>query len=287
MDNRSRLVLGTVQFGLNYGINSAGRPGEKEVRKILLEARNQGLTTIDTAYAYGESEQVLGRCFPEKHTFRVVTKLPPGVTPDSCPGFIRESMQRLRINGLYGLLFHRLDDYKRNPDAFEDIFADLKQEGKLDKYGVSLNDTSELDWLIERKKGIEMIQVPYSILDRRYEPYFPHLKKEFGTEIHTRSAFLQGLYFKSVEELGPKMMPMAPYLTEVKSAAGRAGLDLPAFLLSFPFANEAVDGILTGVDNLLQFRANIVGLNTLTTDIPEIIIDKKHEYLLNPVNWKD
>ena len=56
------IILGSAQFGLNYGItNKKGKVSEQELVKILELAAESGITTIDTAPAYGSSEETLGK----------------------------------------------------------------------------------------------------------------------------------------------------------------------------------------------------------------------------------
>ena len=69
----SKLGLGTVQFGINYGINSEfGKVKSKEVMKILNYAHIKNINYLDTAPSYGDSEKVLGTS--KKSDFKVVTK---------------------------------------------------------------------------------------------------------------------------------------------------------------------------------------------------------------------
>ncbi len=66
----TRLGLGTAQFGLDYGIsNTGGQVGLEEAVRIAETASANGLKTIDTAHAYGSSEQVLGTILDPDHHF--------------------------------------------------------------------------------------------------------------------------------------------------------------------------------------------------------------------------
>ena len=72
-----QLCLGTVQFGLPYGItNQTGQVPEKEVRSILALAASSGISLLDTAQAYGNAESVLGHCWPKDAARRLISKLP-------------------------------------------------------------------------------------------------------------------------------------------------------------------------------------------------------------------
>ena len=108
-----KLALGTVQFGMNYGVaNSIGQVIETEAEAILKQASFLGIDMLDTAVSYGKSEEVLGRFAQTGQN--IVTKLP--AVPESerdvknwLIGQFEESLVRLRASKIYGLLLHRSD----------------------------------------------------------------------------------------------------------------------------------------------------------------------------------
>ena len=130
-----KLVLGTVQFGLQYGVNSAGRPSEDAVKGILTEAAKGGITTLDTSSAYGNSEEILGECISPDEDFKIVSKYPKGETPVG--EMFHGSLKRLKVNQLYGYLLHHFEVYKNNPKIWDEFVA-LKESGKIQKIGFSL-----------------------------------------------------------------------------------------------------------------------------------------------------
>lgn len=106
----SKLVLGTVQFGLQYGVNSAGRPSEDAVKGILAEAAKGGIATLDTSSAYGNSEEILGECITSNENFKIVSKYPKGETPIG--EMFNSSLKSLKVDQLYGYLLHHFEVYK-------------------------------------------------------------------------------------------------------------------------------------------------------------------------------
>ncbi len=288
MNNRSRFVLGTVQFGLDYGINSAGRPDTDEVRKILKLCLQSGVRYLDTAHAYGTSEEVLGQSWPDdaSNAFRIVTKVPPGTSPSSFDQKIEVSLDRLNENGVYGVLFHRLVDFQADPKRFEERMIRAKAAGKVRCFGYSLYQPEEAEWLLEHASIVDLVQVPYSILDTRFSEVISKLKAKYNTEIHVRSVFLQGLYFKQPADLTEKLKPLAPYITQLIELSGLLSCNLNELLLSYVFQNKQIDGVLTGVDNAEQLRLNLEAINNLKTGLPDITIPEKLYPLLNPANWK-
>ncbi|MBR0285621.1 MAG: aldo/keto reductase [Bacteroidales bacterium] len=272
-----KLVLGTVQFGLQYGVNSAGRPSEDAVREILSAAWAGGIDTLDTSSAYGEAEEVLGRC--SRDTFKIVSKYPQGKVPvRAC---FEQSLRRLDTDHLYGYLLHHFSVFKENPGVWEE-FMTLKAEGKVQKIGFSLYDSQELEMIMEAGVPFDLLQFPFNILDRKFLPYMPQLH-QMGVEIHVRSTFLQGLFFMDRDALPQKLQPLRRYLRQIDDYAHETGLSMAEVALNANLQNPYIDGVLIGVDNLAQLNSNLSAIKDCPVSLD---IDVKEQELLNPVNWK-
>lgn len=275
---KSKIVLGTVQFGLQYGVNSAGRPSEEAVKSILSEAAKGGITTLDTSSAYGNSEVVLGETITPEEKFRIVSKYPKGETPVT--EMFKGTLERLKVNHLYGYLLHHFEVYKNNPKVW-DKFVALKESGKVQKIGFSLYSPEELEFILDKKSPFDLIQVPFNILDKKFLPLMKELHEK-GVEIHVRSTFLQGLFFKDREKLPEKLKPMKKYLLLLDDYSKVTGLSISEIALNYNLQNPYIDGVLIGVDNVEQLKMNLASVKN--TPI-EIEIDVKEQELLNPVNW--
>lgn len=275
----SKLVLGTVQFGCDYGINSAGRPDSSIVGTILQHAKDNGITCLDTSSAYGNSEEVLGSVPGGSNDFRIISKYPQ--CSISVPETFEGSLERLGRKNLYGYLLHHFCVYENNPAIWQD-FLRLKEEGKTHKVGFSLYSTAELDRILDDGIDFQLLQVPRNILDRQFDSYFPLLKDK-GVEIHVRSTFLQGLFFKDRNSLPEKLLPLRKYLLELDGYAQRNGISMEELALSFNVQNPYIDGVLIGVDNTAQLDANIASASGRTVNID---INVQEKELLSPVNWK-
>lgn len=185
-----RLALGTVQFGLDYGIsNHAGEVADAELGAILTLARKLGMDTLDTAQAYGKAEARLGVC--NSTDFRVITKLSPNIDAADLDVSLDSSLQRLARPSVEGLLLHRSQD--ASPALFERL-ADLQHQGKVGKVGVSVYSPEELTRWLEQGYPLELVQLPANLLDQRFlrAGWLDRLQA-MGCEIHVRSLFLQGL----------------------------------------------------------------------------------------------
>jgi|APSaa5957512535_1039671.scaffolds.fasta_scaffold39627_2 aryl-alcohol dehydrogenase-like predicted oxidoreductase len=285
----SRLALGSVQFGLSYGIaNQNGQVSSLNIKKMLHLAKAQGIDTIDTAIDYGESEASLGEV--GVHGFKLVTKLP--TVPNDCVNVnewiheqIKQSLIRLGVSSVYGLLLHRSEELvgKHGKEIYKTL-QDLKDLGQVEKVGVSIYSPSELDVLALKYK-LDLVQAPFNLVDRRLQTsgWLNRLKNE-GTEIHTRSAFLQGLLLMSRAAVPEKFMPWSEiwnkwqeWLTSEQISAIQACLDFP---LAFP----EIDRIVVGAENVAQLE-QIIKAEVSSSQVEFPNLSCEEENLINPSQW--
>jgi aryl-alcohol dehydrogenase-like predicted oxidoreductase len=258
----ARIGLGTVQFGMNYGVsNRSSRPGESEVAAILARAVARGVGYIDTAPAYGDAEAMLGRLLPEGHGLRIVTKTPPVADEiiERRHGLewlhaFEGSLDRLRVDSLNGLLVHQVADLgKPGWEHLVEALLDVKARGMVGRIGVSVYDEQQLD-LAESRFRVELVQLPLNALDRRpiVSGLLGRLKAQ-GSEIHARSVFLQGLLLMSPAALQEFFGPVRPALTRLHAEWAQRGLSPLAACLAFVLRQPAIDAAVVGVNSLAEF----------------------------------
>ena len=287
--NTKRLVLGTAQFGMNYGIsNKRGKVPEDEVFDILNIAIKFGVNKIDTAYLYGDSENVLGR-FIQKHDgkFKIISKLPE-CDKHNVKTFLECSLERLGIEKLYGYLIHSFSTFLKNPDIL-DALVEFKSKGLIEKFGFSLYYPDELEHILNAGIKFDLVQLPYNIFDRRFEPYFPKLKSA-GVELHIRSVFLQGLVFKKPDELKGFFDKIKPKIERLNLLSENFGVPIVAMCINFALLNENVDGVVFGVDNLSNF-IDVINSLQYFDDVAVIyeilnLFGETDERIILPINWK-
>jgi aryl-alcohol dehydrogenase-like predicted oxidoreductase len=282
----SKLIIGSAQFGLPYGINNTTnqKVPQVEVSKILLTAKENGINRLDTSYAYGDSEIILGELLENDFFFKITSKL-PRIT--KTPKLIfQETLERLKKNRIYGYLVHHFEYFRENPDIWTYLKV-LKDEKLVEKIGFSLYHPSELDYLFLQDIDFNIIQFPYNILDRAFEPYLEELKKR-NIEVHVRSVFLQGLFFKPVHRLNDKLMPLSIYLQEISEFCKKENIGIEELALNGIIHNDCIDGVLMGIDNVVQLQNNINGIwKELPKKVQEFIthLEVKEKEFLNPINW--
>ncbi len=283
----NKIVLGTVQFGTNYGINNtSGQVTLEEVCTILTIAAQNGIKKLDTSSAYGTSEQALGNALRMTGlNFNIISKYPKSEV--GVRDTFMKSLNNLGVKSLYGYLEHHFEFYQEHPESFDEMRR-LKEEGYIQKIGFSLYNPQQLQYLYDHNTQFDILQFPYNIFDRQFDPYMEQLCKD-NVEIHTRSAFLQGLFFKDTAALPEKLVPLKGNLDRLHQYCENHNLAVEGLALGYVLHNTYIQGALIGVDNHNQLENNLkVAAVILTNEDIEFIksIDIKEKELLNPVNWK-
>jgi aryl-alcohol dehydrogenase-like predicted oxidoreductase len=282
-----KFALGTVQFGISYGIsNDLGIPDDSELRSIFDIASVHGIKVLDTAPAYGNAEERIG--FLSQNRFSVVTKFANVANEQALKDTLDQSINRINAEQLYACMAHDSNELIAKPDLW-DFLRTEREKGRINKIGYSLYTTDQLEKLLLLEMKPDIVQFPYNVIDRKFENYLTELKS-YGTEIHIRSVFLQGLFFMDTESLPEKLQPLKSTLLEIKRLCTENNLTIAQLLLSYVNHHPLIDKIVVGVVSANQLLENISDIATepLSIDLLEQIkmIKVADAELLNPVNWK-
>ncbi len=286
-----KIILGTVQFGLNYGINNQlGKPKESEALSILAEAKSLGIKYLDTAAAYGNSEELIGKFNNLTDTpFSVITKFQSTNNQD-VEEQITKALKRLNKNKIDGFLYHSFKDFQNSPKLLNKLIQEQKAN-RIGEIGVSVYENLEVDKLLKYPE-IQIIQIPFNLLDNSSKRANILKKaKKAGKTIHTRSVFLQGLFFSKINKLPKTLLPLRPYLEELNTLAKKNKISLNEMALAYSLSQSFIDGVLIGVDNKEQLKNNIKVISkgildkSIIDEINNILVPEDLNYLLNPVNW--
>jgi aryl-alcohol dehydrogenase-like predicted oxidoreductase len=286
----SKLILGTVQMGLPYGINNTtGKVSLEDSLEILEYAFESGIKTIDTAEAYGNAHKVIAefhKKFPAKR-FEIITKLPSQLET----GIIKKVdnyLDELKVDRLHALLFHSFLSYKNNSSNF-DVLRKLKSDKKIKYIGVSVYTNSEMEEVI-LNKDIDIIQLPYNLFDNNnLRGNIIKKAKSKGKMIHTRSALLQGLFFKDVNDQNDTLLKLKNELVLLSDICKTHDVSISELALSYCLQQNTIDNVLIGVDSINQLKDNIKSVNykinqETINEVNEIKV--KNLELLNPSLWQ-
>ena len=281
-----KLALGTVQFGMQYGIANTGeQTGQAEVERILAYALQSGVDMLDTAVAYGDSEACLGAAGVDD--FRVVTKLPAEMGDDVESWVfehLKASLKRLRTDRVYGLLLHRSEQLLGDGgQLLAKALARLKAEGLVAKVGVSIYDPKELE-LVTQASPIDLVQAPLNVFDRRLmtSGWLQRLHDD-GVEVHVRSVFLQGLLLMPRNRVPNKFSPWSALFDRWHAWLAERHANATEACLAF-VNHPMVDRVVIGVDNLAQFKEVLqASRGAAVKELPDLACNDTK--LVNPSNW--
>ena len=282
-----KLALGTAQFGSAYGIsNISGQIKSNEIFAILDLAWEKGINTLDTAKAYGKSEEIIGY-YLKKHSekkWSIITKL--SESRGNISGQIQDSTEHLTIQPSI-ILAHSADLFLHKD--FQRKLVEVKKSQKIIKVGVSLYSEDEIIQVLDSNLKPEVIQLPMNILDTRlYRHGILAQLFERNIEIHVRSVFLQGLFYLEEPDLKASFKDVIPHINKLKTIATRAGLTLGELSLMWIFSLEEISKVIIAVENVKQLKEHLETLNKIVD--PSVFkealsVKYENENFLNPSLW--
>lgn len=287
-----KLILGTVQLGLNYGINnSSGKPSLEKAFEILHTAYDNGLRILDTAEAYGDSQEVIGefqKQNPNKK-FKIITKLSAkhSLKNNELLSHIFNSCKILNTSDLHGYMFHNYQSFKENTSFYKEILQ-AKEQGIIKYAGISLYTNDEIEDIIVNYNDFDFIQIPFNLFDNESKrKELIKAAKQKNIEIHIRSVFLQGLFFKDYNKLPEKLLPLKKYMEILDKIKSNSKINIEDLALQYVLQKEYINYVLIGVENTKQLMNNI-SICKKEYSIPHDVIDEidvAEVNLLNPSNW--
>jgi len=285
-----RIALGTVQFGLDYGVgNTAGQVTRKALKAILDFALRNKIKTLDTAILYGESESNLGDY--GVNNWDVITKIPP-VPPtiknvnEWLIGQVEASLKRLNVSKVYGVMLHDADQILgyQGKAIFETLNF-LKNNNICEKIGLSIYDIDKSEKYVSAY-DIDLVQAPLNIFDRRLvDPVVFHVLKSREIEIHARSIFLQGLLLLKRDSITDGFSHSKQLFDEWYSWLDQEGIDPAEACLKFVLQFKEIDKIVLGVQDVGQLQ-DIISIATKKSflQFPQWQ-SEIHSQLINPGLW--
>lgn len=285
-----KIILGTVQMGITYGVNnSRGKVSLEESHKILKLAFSNGLRSLDTAEAYGDAHQVIGKFHEENpdKQFKVTTKIPPSREPGKIEEKVKQYLQELKVERLECLMFHGLNAYNENKDILP-VLTQLKKENVFSLLGVSVYTNPEIETLLD-DENVDLLQIPFNVLDNNFlKGKVLDRAKEQNKIIHSRSCFLQGLFFMDHGDPHPAVQGLKEPLEKFHQIAERKKKSVATLALQYCLQQDNLDQVLIGVDSAIQLQINMDSIaekldEETLKEINEIKV-KETQYL-NPSNW--
>jgi aryl-alcohol dehydrogenase-like predicted oxidoreductase len=291
-----RLVLGTAQLGMDYGIaNRSGRPDGETVENILGTAWQAGIREIDTAQGYGESEQVIGKALASlgiENSIRIISKFHPKLdhlNRDDLKKSLRNTLKVLKIRHLYAVMLHRESHLDLWDRGLKDIMFEFIDAGFIENIGISVY-SPEMAVQALQTSGITFVQIPSNVLDRRFEDSGVfHLAEERQKHLYVRSVFLQGLLTMPVEEMPEEMGWARDVLRNLEAVSQTTGISKRDLSIGYVKCAYPSAKIVIGVETPGQLEENLKSWQSYTPPaLVGQIRDTFHgvaERILNPGLW--
>jgi len=294
-----RLVLGTAQLGLPYGIaNRRGRLADVEVDAILRTAFDLGVHSLDLAPDYGDAEQRVGRFLAREgrpDALEICTKLSrldadlaPGTAADAVRRGLDASLRRLGVETVDVYLIHSFEDLEAHGQLLVDALAETRAAGRARRIGASVYAPADARRALAHA-GVDAVQYPFSIFDRRFqvcEGRWAGTARP-GALLLARSLFLQGAASMRASTLPPPLAPLRAWAERLAVIAGRYAMQPVEVALRYAAARSGADGLVVGVESAEQLReicawlvdpapsALIQELDYFAVDLPESLVDPR------------
>tara|TARA_B110000003_G_C16617586_1_gene521872 strand:- start:229 stop:1101 length:873 start_codon:yes stop_codon:yes gene_type:complete len=289
MKSIDKVILGTAQFGQDYGVNNkVGKPSLNDAIELLNYAYKCGIRTLDTAEAYGNAHKIIGKyhLLNPNSKFNIISKFSNNNETDLIEKiflFIKE----LKIDKFKSILFHSFESYKTNLTKIEILRKNKQFNDKVISIGVSIYTNDEFEDLINDKL-VDLVQIPFNLLDNfTYKSNLIKKAKDNGIEIHVRSVFLQGLFFKESSQ-NSISKSLETEINIIKKIALDLNIPLNVLAMNYCLQQDSIDNVLIGVDCKAQLQKNLSGISKI---IPKKYINQinaieiKNRDLLNPSLW--
>lgn len=259
-----KLCLGTVQFGMDYGIQGGHRPSDSDAVAIIGEAVDGGVDAIDTATAYGDAENVVGQFLSARPDARdglfIVSKFGTDIFEGARQGehaarlcaAARRSLVRMGTDRLDAYICHVSSSVR--DDAVLEAMTTARERGLARKIGFSVYEIDEAVSAIN-SGAIDFLQVPFSVLDQRMaRAGVFEMAVSRGVEIHSRSAFVQGLALMSPENVPDRLAGARRLVGDLESLCAASGTTRRRLALAFVRRRSEISHLVFGVDDMQQLR---------------------------------
>ena len=288
-------ILGTAQFGLDYGIsNSGGKINDEDLIKTLVCAKQYGVRYLDTANVYGDAENRIGEMSELTKEFGLITKAAHAKSENCVKDNIklikselRKSLQKMKRSAVDVLLIHNMEDISgQDGKEIYRALKEIKASGLAKKIGVSVYTVEEADE-VSTNYALDVLQFPISAFDQTFDRS-GILKdlKERGIELHARSIFLQGLLLMDLTDLHSYFDPIKPLIARYTELLKSVGLNVLDGALNYVKQVKEIDAVVFGVQDKVELVGTLQSLESPLTSIDYEEFAVSDPNMINPSMWK-
>jgi spore coat polysaccharide biosynthesis protein SpsF len=303
---QSEFTLGTVQLGMDYGIvNQTGKPPRSDSVAMVRHAIAHGVTHLDTARGYGDSEAVLGAALEGAWRSRVevITKLDPlaPLSADASPHTVRvavdESVARSRCDlsasQLTTLLLHRWHHRGAWQGSAWQRLLELRSDGIIGLLGASVSDPAEALEALQ-DPDVRHLQIPMNVLDWRWKASGVDRAVAARSDVvlHVRSPYLQGILLHPAGAWPATDYDVEGCVRGLHALVQRfERTDIADLCIAYLRSQSWIASVVVGCETLGQLRHNLElfrkpRLALEQAEEVERTLPRAPEELLNPAKWK-
>lgn len=295
-----KLCLGTVQFGIDYGLRGRSKPSLENSIAMLDYAVRNGVDAIDTSALYGEAESVVGEFLRHSPVSRddlaVVSKFGVAGFDGLSSNELEHRLLDAAGESLARLGLNRLDAYICHvPSAVHDdrvvrALGELRRSGLADHVGFSVYETEEAETAIN-SGVVDFLQIPLSILDQRMVTRgILELASCRGVQLHSRSAYVQGLALMEPTAVPEHLAEIRPAIECLAELCRSANVSRQVLALAFVRSFKQISHLVFGVHDMDQL---VDTMTSFSSDVPiEVIQAARSQFadikpeLVMPNKWK-
>jgi len=287
VSDNSRLVIGCAQFGMPYGlIRNQSKLAQDQVQKVLLKAYENGIRALDTAEAYGDSEEkcVKAVVCTNPRAWDFTTKISP--VSKNIPERVAKLTKSLR-GAKTNILAHSATEYIES-ERFRSELLSCKQISGVRKIGVSVYTKRDIESVFE-KHPPDLLQVPVNLLDKRlvHDGFLEQVWSS-GVEVHARSVFLQGMFFSPIAEIGERFPEVLDSIEKLSRICVKEQVSLSQLALAWLRQVPGIDRLVIGVSSVRQLKANVQAFKwEISEEAYKAVMDVQidNETVLDPRLW--
>lgn len=296
MSGKNRLVLGTAQLGMRYGIaNTAGKPDFETAQRILEVAWKNGIRQFDTAQAYGDSEEILGHVFKSlgiSQKARIISKPHPNLDhldPGTMKQALHQTLNKLNTKNLFCYMLHSEELLDLWDHGLQEILKGFLREGLTRHIGIALYSPERAMQALETE-DISVIQIPTNILDSRFQRSgVGALAKDLGKKVYIRSVFLQGLLLMKNDQVPENLQFASTVVKKLNTYANQLSLSPTALALGYVKVTEPDAQIIFGAETPGQVEKNVSiwkhGFSLDMFDALPSVLGTIDDRIVDPTQW--
>lgn len=234
--------LGTNRYGVTAPAELAAR------REVLRRMPELGATVIDTAPAYGQSEDVIGRLLGElenRDRLWLATKVTaPAGRPAEGRKMLEDSFRRLRTDRIELVQVHSLEGVRE----MLPVLREQKKAGRVKYLGVTTSRDAQHGDLMDimRREALDFVQVDYSLADRNAADKILPLAADRGMAVLVNLPLGRGRALAKVKD-----RPLPAWAAQIDAAS------FPQLFLKYVVSHPAVTVAIPGTTRVEHLEDNL------------------------------